>query len=263
MPWFAAHLPDARVGLRPAPRRGVGEIRDERLDLRMQRAQPLAVGEERVEQLAVHVELHLVPRAVPDAHWSRVAPAAQMCELAFGQVVLAADAVHDLQRAGTRAPAGGARYERDEVAHLIRARPDEERVERHARVADPREAVIPVALAAHGLGQRGRRRRDNCSGRPVRQPFEHAGAEPHELAVLTAVDVVLGLPRAPRRDRVIDALGHVLGRRRLGRLAALRGGPAQREPHPLTGARGEARGQGPRLEGQFGACAHRHAPGAE
>ena len=49
-----------------------------------------------VEQLAVDVELALVPRAVADAHRCAVAPAGQVRELALGQVVLAADAEHDL-----------------------------------------------------------------------------------------------------------------------------------------------------------------------
>ena len=65
---LAAHLPHARVRLAPAPRGGVGELGDERLDLRVQLAELLAVEVQRVEQLAVDVELGLVPGAVADAH---------------------------------------------------------------------------------------------------------------------------------------------------------------------------------------------------
>ena len=70
----------------------------------MQLAELLAVEVQRVEQLAVDVELGLVPGAVADPHRARVAPAAQVRQLALGQVVLAADPVHDLQRVGPRAP---------------------------------------------------------------------------------------------------------------------------------------------------------------
>ena len=174
---LAAHLPDARVLLAPAPRRRVGQVGDEAWISGMQVAEPLAVEVQRVEQLAVDVELGLVPGAVADAHRARVAPAAQVRQLALGQVVLAADPVHDLQRALARPAAGRARHERDELLRLVGAGADVERLEREARVADPREAVVPVALAADGLGQRGGRRRDDRAGRAVGQPLEHARAE--------------------------------------------------------------------------------------
>jgi hypothetical protein len=57
----------------------------------------------------------------------------------------------------------------------------------------------------------------------------------HEIVVLALVDVVLGLPRAPRLDGVLDAPDHALGRRRRGRRAIFRRRPAQREAQPLAG----------------------------
>ena len=88
----------------------------------MQLAELLVVEVQRVEQLAVDVELGLAPGAVADPHGARVAPAAQVRELALGEVVLAADAVHDLQRAVPPAAAGRAGHERDEVLGLVRSR---------------------------------------------------------------------------------------------------------------------------------------------
>ena len=195
---LAAHLPHAGVGLAPAPRGGVREIGDEPLDLRVELAELLAVQVQRVEQLAVDVELGLAPGAVADPDRGGVAPAAQVRQLALGEVVLAADPVHDLQRALARASAGRAGHERDEVLGLVRARADVQRLERQAGVADPGVAVVPVALAADRLGQRGGRRGDDRAGRAVREALEHARAEAHELAVRALVDVVLGLPGAPR-----------------------------------------------------------------
>src|SRR2546430_2844541 len=104
--WLAAHLPHPRIGLGPAGGSHVGEVRDEFLDLRVQLAELLAVEVERVQQLAVHVELRLAPGAVAHAHGPRVAPAGQVRQLALRQIVLAADAVHDLQRGAASGRAG-------------------------------------------------------------------------------------------------------------------------------------------------------------
>ena len=73
---LSAHLPHARVGLVPAPRGGVRQVGHECLDLGVQLAQVLAVEVDRVEQLAVDVELRLIPRAVADPNGSGVAPPA-------------------------------------------------------------------------------------------------------------------------------------------------------------------------------------------
>ena len=53
---------------------------------------------QRVDHLAVHVELELLVRGVADAHRRRALVAGQPVELALGEPPLARDAVHDLQR---------------------------------------------------------------------------------------------------------------------------------------------------------------------
>src|SRR5215218_5589302 len=121
---LAAHLPHTGVPLAPAGGGLVGEPRRELLDLGVQLPELLAVEVERVEQLPVDVELRLAPRAVADAHRARVAPPAQVRQLALREVVLAADPVHDLER---RAAAGRARHEGDELLRLVAAAPDVER----------------------------------------------------------------------------------------------------------------------------------------
>ena len=73
-----------------------------------------------VEQLAVDVELALVPRAVADAHRRAVAPPGEVRQLALGEVALAADAEHDLQvGAAPHQRRGRARHE---VEELVRPR---------------------------------------------------------------------------------------------------------------------------------------------
>ena len=204
----------------------------------MQLAELLAVDVQRVEQLAVDVELRLAPGAVADAHGLRVAPAGEVWQLALAEVVLAADPVHDLQRG---ASAGRARHEGDELLRLVAAAADVERLQRQARIADPREAVVPVALPAHRLGQRRRRRGDDRARRSIGQAFEDTRAESDELAVRPCVDVVVGLPGAPALDRVRDPRGDLLGRGRRRRLVSLRRDPAQREADALARGDGKRR----------------------
>ena len=113
-----------------------------------------------VEQLAVDVELALVPGAVADPHrGSCPRQPAEVGQLALGQVALAADAEHDLQvvappQLGRRRR----RHEVEELVGLVGAGGHPQRLQREAGVADPRVAVVPVARAARRLGQRGGRR---------------------------------------------------------------------------------------------------------
>ena len=165
---LAAHLPHPGVGLVPAACGRVGEVRHEPLDLRVQLAEPLAVEPQRVQELAVDVELRLVPGAVAHPHGRRVAPAAQVGEGALREVVLAGDPVHDLERPlGRRGAACRAGHERHEVLRLVGAGADVEGLERQRRVADPGEAVVPVALTADALRESRGGRRDHGAGRAV------------------------------------------------------------------------------------------------
>src|SRR5277367_4897446 len=110
-----------------------------------------------------------------------------MWQYPLAEVVLAADPIHDLERAHVHPPAGRAGHERNEVLGLVRTGTYVERLERQARVADPRVAIVPVALPADGLRERAGGRRDNRPGRPVCQTLEHARSEAHELAVWSLV----------------------------------------------------------------------------
>src|SRR5207248_796082 len=116
-------------------------------------------------------------------------------------------------------------------------RADVERLDGQTGVADPRVAVIPVALAADRLRQRGGRGGDDRAGGTIGEALQHPRAEAHELAMGTLVDVVLLLPRAPPRDRVGKALGDPLRVERLGRGRVWRD-PLQREADLLAGADG-------------------------
>ena len=198
----------------------------------MQLAEALAVEVQRVEQLAVDVELDLVPGAVADPHrrasrasraGGRASRSERSCSPPIPYMICS-------ERSSARPPAALVMNETNSSASSG-AGADVERLEREARVADPREAVVPVALAADGLGQRRRRRRDDRAGGAVRQALEDARAEAHELAVRAVVDVVLGLPRAPRLDGVVDA-GAATSSGAVGRGRVARSGGAQRSAKP-------------------------------
>ena len=64
----------------------------------------------RAEQLSVDVELPLAPGTVADPHRGGLPPARQVRQLPLGQVVLAADAEHDLQVAGLLEGSGRGRW---------------------------------------------------------------------------------------------------------------------------------------------------------
>jgi len=157
--------------------------------------------------------------------------------------VLAADPVHDLQRAAAGQAAGRAGHEGDELLGLVRAGADVERLGGQARVADPGVAVVPVALAADALGQRARGRGHDGARGPEGQALEHTRAELDELLVGALVDVVLSLPRAPALDRVVDAGGDELGGAGHRALADGRR-PVQAEADALALAHREARAHG-------------------
>ena len=100
----------------------------------------------------------------------RAGVARELVAVRLGQVAPAVDAVHDLQRAVV------VRLEVGDELHELVGLPVEvevvQRLQRERRVAHPRVAVVPVALAARRLGQRGRQRRHRRPGRHVRQPLD-------------------------------------------------------------------------------------------
>ena len=167
---FAARFPDALVGF--APYRG--GARRLRLDERPQPAREALtasrVEQDRVEHRAVHVVLALVQRPVADAHRAGAGVAGQVISSRLGQVAPPVDPVHDLQSAILdRLELHGELHELVRLPVQIQV---VQRLEGEGRVAHPRVAVVPVALAAGRLGQRRGQRGHRRSGRHVRQAFD-------------------------------------------------------------------------------------------
>src|SRR5882724_11173713 len=97
VPGRVADLPDPMVRLAPAPEGRVGHGAKKSRRLGRERACLLAQPLHRAQQLAIDVELALVPGAVPDPHRTAVTPAAEVRQLALRQVALSAHPEHDLE----------------------------------------------------------------------------------------------------------------------------------------------------------------------
>ena len=173
---LAAHLPDAAVGLAP--------VRDRVLDLLARGSATSTRAARRATSCAGRSSRAARPRrraAAGRRRRCRPAPAARPRSRRGGRACarsssrLAADPVHDLQARPSSSPATSA----DEVEEVVGLPVEAERVEapeHERRVADPRVAVVPVALAAGRLGQRRRRRGDHRAGRRVGQALERQRA---------------------------------------------------------------------------------------
>ena len=152
-------------------------------------------------------------RAVPDPHRARARVAGQVVPRRLGEVPTPVDPVHDLQR-----PVLGRLDVGDELHELVRL-PIElqqvERVERERGVADPRVAVVPVALAARRLRERGRERGDRRAGRHVREALDRQARSVRSPVTPRVIDRSRAVqPVAPEADGGVDALGRLVGVRR-------------------------------------------------
>src|SRR5512133_3230953 len=164
-----------------------------------------------VEQHAPDIVLPLVPGVVAYPHRTRAFVAAEVIERDLVQPAAPVDAVHDLQ-VPVLDPVGD---EVEEVGRLAVEAEGAEGPEHERRVAQPAVAVVPVALAAGRLGQRGRRRGDHRSGRRIGQGLERERGPlqvdlPWMIGKAAAVDPLVPVGPRYRKPR----LGVIIGRRR-------------------------------------------------
>ena len=222
---LAAHLPDAAVGFAPV----LDGLLDLVLEHRPQHLRDLlarlGVQVHRVEHGAPDVVLHLVERAVADAHRPRVVVAGEVVQFLLDEAALAADAVHHLKWMALTVV--GARHVGDEREEVVGLAVQAQRVQapqRERGVAYPGVAVVPVAFALRRFRQRGGAGRQQGAGRRVGQPLERQRAAlqvgpPRVVGEVADVD-----PLPPR----LAGLPHLVG----GFLEGLRGRvlrPAQRD----------------------------------
>ena len=104
-----------------------------------------------IHQFAEHIELKLGMRGVTDTHRLRPRVTRQPRHFPFGQPPLAADAIHDLQL--IRTAGHGAQQPLAPSLSLLNVA-GMHGAEQHERgVAQPAEAIIPIALATEPFGQ--------------------------------------------------------------------------------------------------------------
>ena len=190
---LAPHLPYAPVGLAPVRERLLHLALDDRPEPVGQLIARPRVQVDRIEHRAPHVVLLLVVRAVADAHGTSMVVPGKMLELLLLEPALPPDPVHHLQL-----PLLGLRDVCDEVEEVVRLLVEAEGVERpqhERRVADPAVAVVPVAVSAGRLRQRGRGGGDQRPGRRVGEALER------ECAALQ-----VGPPRVIRKRAALQPL---------------------------------------------------------
>ena len=164
---LATHLPDAAVGFAPVLERRVDLAREQRPEAIVEAIAGARVESDGVEQHAPHVVLAMVPGVVADPDRAGAFVAREVIERLLVELRAPVDPVHDLQVL-VFDPVG------DEVEEVVRLAVEAERreaPEHEGGVPQPAVAVVPVALAARRLGQRGRRRGDHRAGRCVGQPL--------------------------------------------------------------------------------------------
>ena len=224
----AAHLPDPLVGLAPDVLEAVEQAAAERPGV-VQRREPAGARlVQRVEDLAVDVELELRARRVADADGPRPLVALEPRELELRDPPLSGEPVQRLRPVGRACD----RAEQPVAprARLVLVSGADQREEGERRVPDPAEAVVPVPDAAEALRQRRGRGRDDPAGRRVRQRLEGDERPDQRVAVRSSV-------RAAVRPVVPERLG--LRERRLGvdvgGLVVVRRVPGEDERDALAG----------------------------
>ena len=166
----SAGLPDALVGLAPRREGALGLRLHERPQAPGQVLVAAGVQQERVEHGAVDVVLTLVEGSVAEADRLGALVAREFVPGRLGQVTAAVDAVHDLQAAVVvRLEVG---HELHELVGLPVEVQEVQGLQGERRVPHPRVAVVPVPLAARGLGQRRGERRDRGTRRHVGEALD-------------------------------------------------------------------------------------------
>ena len=139
--------------------------------------------------------LGLLVRAVADAHRPGALVAVQVVEHLLVEVTPAVDAIDDLQV--TAVTFDQVAEEREVVAGLPLEAERVQAPQRERRVAHPGVPIVPVALAARRLGQRGGGGRGDRAGGRERQALEGQGAPGQVAAPAVVGETAVGQPVLP------------------------------------------------------------------
>ena len=189
---------------------------------------PVACHRQRAHHLPEHVGLPLLDRRVADAHGPGAGVAGEVVELALGEMPATLDGVHHLHvhriaRDRPQQPVAP-------VLRIVGAARGEQGLQRQRGIAQPAVAVVPVALPAELLGERGRRRGDDATGVGMGQAAQGDQAA-HDLTAPGTVVLTRVRPPLPLLEGVgqpgldVHGVGDV----------AVRRDPGQREVESVPG----------------------------
>ena len=208
---LAAGLPDALVRLAPYVGRALGLRLDDRPQPPRQTLAAPRVQQDRVERRAEDVVLALVERTVADTHRTGSGVSGQLVSRGLREITAPVDPVHDLEGPVlVRLEVG------DELHELVGLPVQVEEMQslkREGRVPDPGVAVVPVALPAGRLGERGGGRCHRRAGRHVGEALDRQRRALDRIAPAVVWQPRLPQPAAPELDGRRDArvgLVHVL-----------------------------------------------------
>src|SRR5215207_3176119 len=247
---LAADLPDSTVGFTPMLERSLDLAGEQWPEAVVEAITRARVEPDGVEQHAPDIVLCVVPGVVADADRAGAVVTGKVVERLLVELCAAIDAVHDLKFL-VLDPIG---YEVEVVARFPLAAQGGESPEHEGRVAQPAVAVVPVALTAGCLGQRGRRRGDHRPGRSVGQPLQRERG-PLQVDLPGVIrEATAACPLVPEGPRLGQPDLRLVIRRRRGVIA-----PAERAERGFARAHGGLRSRAMPLEShaQIGAKAQR------
>ncbi len=192
---LAADLPDAPVRLVPAFQRPLHLLACHLPGPVVEPVARFGVQVDRVEDHAPDVVLRLLVGAVADAHRPGALVAVQVVEHVLVEIAAAVDAVDDLQV--TVVAFDQVAEEGDVVVGLPLEAEGVQAPQRERGIAHPGVAVVPVALAARRLRQRGGGRGGDSAGGRERQALERQRAAGQVAAPAVVGEAAAGQPVLP------------------------------------------------------------------
>lgn len=233
---LVADFPDAFVRFAPEGFQGFQNLFQQRcrrtVIVRRQAHAFFACVMKRTDQLAIHIELELIHRAVADAHRAGMFIAGQPVRFPFLQAAFAGNAVQRLQL--IRRTGNGALDPIAKCRRFVAVPGLQQRDQREHRIAQPAVAIVPVTGAAQMLRQRGSGRGDDAAGGQITQPLQHHQRAAHLLGPWPDIGTA-ARPAVPERGGALQCLFGVDQRRRGLMGCAV----AEQEPGALPFAQGE------------------------
>src|SRR5256886_8681469 len=212
---LALEFPDAVVRLPAQLPDAVGEMLDHLPELGRDESALALINRHAVDYRAEDIQLALAGRPVADADRTGAVEAGEMLEVLLRQVRIAVDPVEDLHCEVM--VVGAVPDPVDKVGGFLGEPGAEERGNAVGGVAQPAEAVVPVAIAARILGNRGGGGGAERSGGSIGQQLDDERGAAN------------GVPERARIEALVEpSLPELAGpRRQLGRVAADRELPAE------------------------------------